>query len=336
MGQNKPVSAADILNFLSDRKNYPEETSLVELRETHMSYVFQTDRYVYKMKKQVKYPFLDFSTPEKRLYNCLEELKVNRRLAPSVYIKVVALVQQTGGTLCLEGEGKVVEWLVKMVKLPADKFLQNRIESGCVNAREIEKLGELLAGFYQHSDKIVISDDFYIESIFRMLSDNLHELKHPVFAADLILINYLSVNLLNFVKLHHKLFSDRSKHLVEGHGDLKPEHICLTDSPVIIDALEFDKNLRTIDPLEELAYFALECEMLGAEWVGEKVIDIFRNQNRDNMEMSLINFYKCKRAVFRALLCYRHLLEQNYSNDLKWKRRGDKYLGITQKFIHKI
>jgi aminoglycoside phosphotransferase family enzyme len=108
---------ADKVAYLSRPESYGEGVGAVEVIETHMSYVFLVERLVYKLKKPVRYPFLDFSTLDARRFNCQEELRLNRRLARSVYLAVVPLSISSRG-LDLEGTGEPVEWLVKMRRLP--------------------------------------------------------------------------------------------------------------------------------------------------------------------------------------------------------------------------
>src|SRR5213594_3477327 len=121
-----------LIAALSNASAYPQPVDGVEVRHTHISVVFLAGDFVYKIKKPVNLGFLDFSTLDKRRHFCAEEVRLNRRLAPSVYLGVVP-VAQDGQTLRLEGPGEVVDWAVKMERLPADATLSYRLERGDVS-----------------------------------------------------------------------------------------------------------------------------------------------------------------------------------------------------------
>ncbi len=131
------MNLAELIEALSAPTAYPEPVEAVEIRQTHISVVFLTGTYVYKIKKPVKPDFLDFSTLEKRLHFCQEEVRLNRRLAPDVYLGVVPVVRTKIGVRW-EGEGEVVEWAVKMQRLPAEATLQERLRRGEVGVELIE------------------------------------------------------------------------------------------------------------------------------------------------------------------------------------------------------
>ena len=122
---------------LSRPESYPEETAAVEVVQTHMSCVFLTDRHAWKLKKPVRHDFLDFSTLEARRADCEEELRLNRRLARDVYLEIVPLTFTSDGALRLGGDGEVMEWLVKMRRLPAQLMLDHAIRHGNVARHDV-------------------------------------------------------------------------------------------------------------------------------------------------------------------------------------------------------
>ena len=133
--------------LLRQPQTYPEAPSRIDTVETHMSWVFLTERHAYKLKKPVRYAFLDFSTRAARRRNCAEELRLNQALAPGVYLGVVPLVRDESGNARLEAEGRVLEWLVKMRRLPADRMLDRLIRQRAARESEIEELARRLADF---------------------------------------------------------------------------------------------------------------------------------------------------------------------------------------------
>jgi len=114
--------------------------------------------------------------------------------------------------------------------------------------------------------------------------------------------------------------------VVDAHGDLRPEHICLEPSPVIIDPLEFDDDLRTLDPVSELTFFALECDRLGASWFGERVFARYLEMAGDRVGGSLVTLYRRQHALVRALLALRHLDDALPSDHWRWHEKADQYL----------
>src|SRR5690606_15445372 len=137
------------VEFLRRPDTYPEAPASVQAIETHMAWVFLTDTLVYKMRKPVRLPFLDMSSLERRRRCTEDSLRLNRRLAPTVYLDVVPLVLADDGRLRLGGPGRVVEWLEKMQRLPEEKMLDVAIRQGTVTTGDVERAIRVLARFYR-------------------------------------------------------------------------------------------------------------------------------------------------------------------------------------------
>jgi len=318
------------LSFLSSAAAFGEAVR-VSVEETHMAWVFLAGDFVLKLKKPVKYPFLDFSTVEARESACREELRLNRRLASGVYLDVLPLTEAANGTLAVNGDGKVVDWLVKMRRLPADRMLDALIERDAVSPREINVISERLSRFYQAAVRTLLSPDEYLRifieehernrEILLQVDHNLprRELDVAFTAIERMLSNFRPV-------LAARALQDR---IVDGHGDLKPEHICLLDPPVIIDCLEFNARLRMVDPFDELCYLSIECERLGAAWIGKQLIDDVAMRLGDRPPREVLAFYRVYRCALRARLSVAHLLEPSIRTPEKWIPRARQYLAIA-------
>ena len=139
-----------IIEALSKPEAYPHEVDAVQIRQTHISVVFLAGAFAYKLKKPVDLGFLDFTTLEKRRHFCEEEVRLNRRLATAVYLGVVPITRRTG---VIEGDGEVVEWAVKMARLPEGTSLLDRLRRGEVDARLIETLAERVAAFHAAAER---------------------------------------------------------------------------------------------------------------------------------------------------------------------------------------
>jgi uncharacterized protein len=327
------ASLAEKIEHLSRVESYAEGATAVEIIETHMSVVFLTDRYVYKLKKPVRYPFLDLSTMQSRRFNCEEEVRLNRRLARNVYVGVVPLVFSTHG-LHLAGEGgEPVDWLVKMIRLPRHLMLDRALAERRVGESEIARFTRVLAGFYRDTQRIAIEPQIYRERLAQQLVDHHHALINPEFGLNRRQLQTIESRQLAFLHDDSELLAERVRRrcIVEGHGDLRPEHVCLAAEPVFIDCLEFNRDLRILDPVDELGYLAMECRVIGASYVGDLVFDTYRACTGDAPDSRLISFYQSGRALLRAKLAAWHL-EDHLSESARamWLARSRKYLDAAE------
>ena len=321
-------SLRDKVGFLESRDAYTPRPEDVQVIETHMSWVFLTDREVYKLKKPIRYDVLDFSTPELRRRSCEREIQLNRRLAPEVYLEVVALTAEAGGGLCLGGPGRPTDWLVKMKRLPAERMLDGLIVGGAVRRSDVEPAAALLAAFYRSAVPADIDGAGYRRHLREGIEADREELVKPIYRLPTGDVRRVANEQLTYVheardKLDLRVSAGR---IVEGHGDLRPEHICLSDPPAIIDCLEFSRDLRILDPLDELSFLSLECRRLGAPEVGGWFLDAYRHATDDESPRDLFRFYRRFRALRRAKVAIWHLRESGVVNADKWRERAQWYI----------
>jgi len=315
-------------SFLSRPETYGD-TSMVEVIETHMSLVFLTDRFVYKLKKPVSFDFLDFRTLEARYKYCVEEVNINQHLGGDTYIGVVP-VSSVHGEMQLDGEGEVADWLVKMKRLPADRLLKTAIKEGTVRKEWLDLAAEKISDFYLCSHPVYDLDCAQFRStIMRDIELNSAGLLDNCFKLNKAMIISIATDLLHSIIKYAYLFDQRitGGKVIDAHGDLRPEHICLGPEPVMIDRLEFNRDLRIMDVAEELSFFAMECEVMDASAVGQLFINVYKIKSGDEIPDRLIHFYKAKRALLRARLSIYHLLEEKYLSDSsKWIGKCEAYL----------
>jgi aminoglycoside phosphotransferase family enzyme len=321
------------LEFLRKPESYPEAPSRVETIETHMSWVFLTERYAYKLKKPVRYDFLDFSTIEARHADCTAELSLNRRLAPDVYLEMVPLMLDTEGRLHLDEWGEAIDWLVKMRRLPGERMLDRLIGTGGVEPGDIRRLAQLLVAFYRGCPPLEITAQQYRQQLQANVQTNRHELMLPAYGLPPYQIEAIHAAQLGFLQHEAGLFEQRAGRVVEGHGDLRPEHVCLEASPVVIDCLEFKREFRILDAADELAFLAMECERLGAPQVGRMVFDTYTAITGDTPPPKLIDFYKSCRACLRAKLAVWHTRDHEVPDHAKWLGRAREYLALAEAYI---
>jgi len=317
---------------------YPDAPGRVDVVETHMSWVFLTDRYAYKMKKPVRYDFLDFSTLALRQRDCEEEVRLNRRFAPDVYLGTVPLSVDAHGNLHLGGAGEVVEWLVKMRRLPAERMLDHMIRQRSLQEADVGRVAMLLARFYRGCPPVELSGEQYRTGISSAMELNLRELSVPEYALPQRLIEQLHAAQSSFIGRDAGLFDARvaAGKIVEGHGDLRPEHVCLTPVPVIIDCLEFNRRLRIVDPADELAFLAMECERLGAPRVGDWLFQSYAQVTHDQPAARLVYFYKSFRACLRARFAIAHVRELEKKDWPKWQHSAAEYLRLAEGYCARL
>lgn len=315
--------------FLRLRDSHADRPFQVEAIETHMSWVFLTSCFAYKLKKAIRRGTLDYRTLDARLLNCRREVELNRRLAPDVYLGVVPLTLASDGRLELDGAGRVVEWLVKMRRLPEECTLQHAILAGKLDEAAIQRVAARLVAFFRQAAPAPTRPAAYCRHFEKRIRDTRIDLGRSAYGLRPDQLDRLCEAQSNFLATHRQMVGARAGRTVEGHGDLRPEHIYLNAEPVVTDCLEFDRELRLLDPLDELAFLAMECERLGAPVVGALLVDAYRAANGDSFESALVDFYACCAAFLRAKLAVWHLDEPETSDPEKWRRRTDRYLEIA-------
>jgi aminoglycoside phosphotransferase family enzyme len=323
------------LAFLAQPQAYSDRPRSVECIETHMAWVFLTDRHAFKLKKPVRYDFLDFSTVEARRQDCAREIELNRRLAADVYLEMVPLAVSAGGSLELGGSGEIVDWLVKMRRLPRERMLDWQLEHATPTAAELRPAALLLAGFYRNAQPLEVTPQTYLQDLANFIRENREALSQPTYELPTDLTTRVCDGQLEFLDKQGALVRQRvrDQRIIEGHGDLRPEHICLVDPPVIIDCLEFKREFRIVDPVDEIAFLTLECHVLGQTWAGELFLDTYSEVTEDHPEIRLFEYYKSQRAVLRAKLAAWHLRDSEVRDAGKWLSRARYYLALASDFL---
>lgn len=315
-------------------ETYPDGPVRVETIETHMSWVFLTERHAYKLKKPVHYEFLDFRTLAARRRSCLEELRLNRPLAGDVYLGVTALALDAQGRLRLEGEGETVEWLVKMRRLPAERMLDAVIRRAALCADQVHQVAVLLAAFYRQSAPVRLQGEQYRRRCLRLVRDNYAALCEPAYGLPRERVTALHETLLALPERAPEWFERRAREqrIVEGHGDLRPEHVCLLSPPVIFDRLEFNRDFRIVDAADELASLCVECERLGDTTMEPALFRVYQEVTGDRPPPALVAFYKAYRATLRAKLAIWHVRELPRTEWPTWQQRAGEYLALAEKY----
>ncbi|HVU01301.1 MAG TPA: hypothetical protein VHE30_06100 [Polyangiaceae bacterium] len=300
--------------------------------ETHLSWVFLTESHAYKLKKPARSALFDYTTLEARRRACETELRLNRRIAPNVYLAVVPVVRHGDG-LRVEGAGAPVEWLVKMRRLPADLMLDARIAQQAVSPAAVDHLTQTLVRFYATAERAAFSGPSYRARLFAEIESKQRSLEQPRYGLRVADVQGVAAAQRRWLETHAELLEGRASSIVDAHGDLRPEHVCLEPEPVVIDCLDFDRDLRLLDPVSELSFLALECRRLGASWIGDRLLVRYAEATGDRPPDTLVRFYESYHAMIRAAVAVWHLDDGVVTRRDFWRERGNVYLGLARELV---
>ncbi len=332
------VSLAEKVRFLGDPSAYGEAGKSVEVVETHMSYVFLVGDRVYKLKKPVELPLLNFTTLAARKSNCLAEAALNRRLAPDVYLGVTPLALTPSGALSLGGEGEAVEWLVVMRRLPEALMLDRLLASGPLEEEKAERLASRLATFFRGATHGDLSGGLYFRRLRDEQAENRALLTRRRFTVDHGRVPVVLDRMDAALNGARTLLESRAqeRRLVDGHGDLRPEHICFADGVDIFDCLEFSADLRLADPVEEIAFLALECELLGAPDLGPDLFARIMRQMGEAPPFGLFHLHFARKGLLRMRLSLAHLLDPAPRQPDRWEPLAARYMALAGKGLDRL
>lgn len=319
-----------VVDFLSRPSTYAESLREVEVRETHMSWVFLAGSRVFKLKKPVRAAFLDFSSLKARKRSCRKELSLNRRLAPNVYVRVLPVTQEEEGGYALDGKGVVADWLVEMRRLPEHRMLDRVIAAGALCETDLARVLDLLFTFFITAPPVRLTKARYLAILKRQHEESGAMFLHGVKGLDSARARETLTALQDTLERAPEwLFDALAKgRIIEGHGDLRPEHVCLCRPPAIIDCIEFNRDLRLVDPFDELSYLALECKRLGAMELADTFVPRYASISGVNPPSQLLDFYTAYRGLIRARLALAHLFDWP-GQDGHWTNQANDYLKIA-------
>lgn len=327
------------VEFLKQPDSYYEDNSIIDTIETHLSSVFLTDRHAYKIKKPVAFSFLNFSHIASRFLNCQKELELNRQLAPDVYLDVVPMIQSRPHHFYPIGwtqKGKIVDWLVKMRQFPREKTLDNAILRNKIDRTLLTKAAHTLINFYQDAKPLALSPYEYKHQLCQSIDENHQSLSKPEYQFNQAVIREIHEAQMHQLNVLSDYLTQRviQGRIIECHGDLRPEHICLISPPVFIDRLEFNIRLRIMDAVAELSYLSLECELLGKPEIGEFFLKIYQQEFDDIPDPKLVEFYKSYKACLRARISAWHLDDAQIINQEKWHKKANAYLNLATNILN--
>ena len=319
-----------ILAAMMDPGFYPHRTGTINRRETHISTVFMTGPYVYKVKKPVNLGFLDFTGLDQRAHYCRQEINLNRRLSTDVYLEVLPITHQEG-TYALNGNGETVETVVKMRQLREADAMLPRLQQARLTDTDVMRLVDRLDAFYARTP---IADPPQVNGKSAW-EENL-QLMEPFVGSiiDRQRFAFVSSAAKAFYNRQKRLFQRRIENgkIRDGHGDLRCDHIYFTaDGIQIIDCIEFSDGLRILDTISDLAFLSMDLEYNGFTHQARLLIRELITRMDDLGALPLLDFYRCYRAMVRCKVSAFLLREISLSkaNRQSLQAAADAYLSLA-------
>jgi uncharacterized protein len=296
------VSApTDVLTGLAASLSPPGEPP-AELRETHMSWVLLTADRAYKLKKPVHFDFLDLREPDARRRACEEEAQVNRPLAAEIYLGVRLVVARDGGHALGGDDEDAVDWVVEMRRFDEDATMASAVGRGELRTQDVVATARRIAGFHRATARPDAPD------WSRLVADawlvNLQELGRAARAdVEPARVDALTRFAAGVAGRRAEELDARARagRVVDGHGDLRAEHVVLGDGAVtIVDRLEFDSRLRRVDVADDLAFLVMDLHALGAGGAADALVGAYRDAGGEPGDAALVAAFAVHRALVRA------------------------------------
>ncbi|MGI9557006.1 MAG: AAA family ATPase [Solirubrobacterales bacterium] len=305
MNQAIGMTQSELVAAMADPAFYPHAPESVEVRETNTSWVFLAGDLAYKVKRPVRFRFLDYSTLERRREMCHLEVSLNRRLAADAYLGVRSIVASPRGlALGEDGDDAAIEYAVEMRRLPEERSMAVLAGSGSLEDEDVDAVARRVARFHAGQprgtvetgavDALIGAIDETVEGLAECGKATLDEVR--LGAARVFMASARDVWV---DELRRRA---RSGSVRECHGDLRAEHVILSDDVVIFDCLEFDPSKRWIDVGFEVAFLAMDLEALGERSASRRLIAAYRAAGGDPGEDSMIAFLASYAAWIRALV----------------------------------
>lgn len=293
-----------MLEALKKPEAYDSPVKEIRLIQTHISWVFLTGDFVYKIKKPVDFGFLDFTMLEKRLKFCKRELEINQMFSPEIYIDVLP-VNKFDHMIKINGPGETIDYAIKMKQLPQENLMDRLLDKNLIETKTIDKIVDILIDFYSktqtHSDPYSMGS---IETVKFNWRENFKQAR-PFLGKTINQEAFETIErkVSEFMEKNSELFGKR---LREGkikwcHGDLHSGNIFVVDDKIyIFDAIEFNERFACSDVVSDIAFLSMDLDFRHKKFLSDYFIKKYIEKSGDSEILKLLNFYKCYRAYVRG------------------------------------
>jgi len=291
-----------VVEALLKPETYDGEPGRIELMQTHISFVFLTRNFVYKVKKAVDLGFLDFTTLEKRRFFCEKELELNRRLCGDMYLEVVPI--NRSDVIKIKGEGETVEYAVKMKRMPQERMMNRLLEENKVDDKLVDSIAKIVADFHSRAETDRRISEFGSLGIIETNWEENFKQTREFVGETISTKNFKLIRerIGDFMKGNMSFFEER---VAEGrvrdcHGDIHSGNIFVTDRIYIFDAIEFNERFRYSDVASDIAFLAMDLDFKERVDLSNFLIERYVKYSGDQELTKLLPFYKCYRAYVRG------------------------------------
>lgn len=320
---------------------YPEPTGSVELIQTHVSYIFLTDGFAYKVKKPVDFGFLNFSTLDRRRFYCDEEVRLNRRLCPAIYLGVVEVRETAPGGAAFFGDGRIIDYAVKMKRLPAERMLDRLLAEGRIGEGEIRAIARTVADFHRQAERSPeIDSGGTLETVRANWTENFQQAR-DFRGITLSKQDFRCITewVERFLAENAALFSERiaGGFICDGDGDLHMENICLGEAGdiCIFDCIEFNTRFRYGDTAADIAFLLMDLDFSGKADFGAAFLDEYVRATGDEGIVQVVDFYKVYRAYVRGKVESLRLFDRQIPGDEREqaRERASRYFRLARGYV---
>jgi uncharacterized protein len=333
------MTSEQINKLLSHLKNCnPATCSKPQLVETHISWVILCDTIAYKIKKPIKYSFLDFSSLQKRKYYCEREVDLNKRLTKDIYIDVQAVKEISGDFFIDTDEATIIDYAVRMRRLDREKQMDVLLQKNDVTPTAIKDLAEKIAIFHKSTNIIYEKDILDVQKKFSDLEDEKDYLQEHLINSSTIINEAIDASN-SFTKKNSGLIANRLKagFFRDCHGDLHSRNIFLLPDPQPFDCIEFNDDFRQIDVLNEVAFLCMDLDAFNRHDLSELFFNTYNSlfpAHRSEEDYHVFIYYKSYRSNIRAKV--NSLRARSAKNDTERStalKEADKYLLLMHSYI---
>jgi len=313
------IDQKQVVDALMKPRAYDEDAGSIELVQTHISFVFLTRSFVYKVKKAVNLGFLDFTTLEKRRFFCEKELELNRRLCRDMYLEVVPI--NKADVVKIKGEGKTIEYAVKMKRMPQEKMMSKLLEENKVDDRLVDRIAKIIAEFHLRAETSKRISGFgcleVVESNWRENFEQTEEYVGKTIPAEDFKLICERVE--DFMKRNVVLFEKRvaEGYVRDCHGDIHSGNIFVTNGIYIFDAIEFNYRFRYSDVAADMSFLVMDLDFRGRHDLSNFFTEKYIKYSGDQELTKLLPFYKCYRAYVRGKVVGFKLKDPNVRSEGK-------------------
>jgi uncharacterized protein len=319
---------------------YSQDPGKIELIQTHISFVFLTKNYVYKVKKAVNFGFLDFSTLDKRRLFCEKELELNRRLCPEIYLEVVPI--KKSDVIKVDAQGETIEYALKMKRLPQERIMTVLLKENKVDKKIIDEIAQIVAQFHSRTQTNPEISQFGSLKIVKTnwdenFSQTTKYINQTISQTE---FQFIQTKINSFIEKNKALFESRitNNRIRDCHGDLHSGNIFVTDKICIFDAIEFNDRFRYSDVAADVTFLAMDLDFQRRSDLADYFIEQYLAYSNDQQLTQLLSFYKCYRAYVRGKVISFRIDDPNITSEEKISatKEAQAYFKLTTEYAKEL